>query len=163
MIKNSALASMRPEPIRVQPVLLSHISVGYQFTQASITYALFFYQYAISAGFPSPAEDYYEKLDLNELLIKHPAATFFMRVAGNAMIEAGIYDGDIIVVDRSLTPGLGKIVIAEVDGKLAMKRLIKHKGALQFMSENKSDEPINDREPHEITVWGVVTTVLHKV
>src|SRR4051812_19870697 len=86
--------------------------------------ALHLYVAAVSAGFPSPAEDYIEKnLNLNELLIKHPAATFFVRVSGTSMINAGIHDNDILIVDRSVEPGDGKIVIAAIQGDLTVKRL----------------------------------------
>lgn len=93
---------------------------------------------SVEAGFPSPAEDYIEgRLDLNKHLIKHPAATFFVRVSGNSMINAGIYPGDILIVDRSLEAADKKIVIAVVDGELTVKRLIfldfcRHKILLHF-------------------------------
>ena len=87
-------------------------------------YRLPFFQERISAGFPSPAQNEEgETLDLNELLIRHPSATFFLRVSGNSMIKAGIHDKDILVVDRSLEPVHGKIVIASINGELTVKRL----------------------------------------
>src|SRR5271170_4231392 len=85
----------------------------------------------ISAGFPSPADEFIEaKLDLNELLVKHPVATFFMRVSGNSMQDCGIQDKDILIVDRSLTPTNGKIVIAIINGQLTVKRLKKTKNKI---------------------------------
>lgn len=101
---------------------------------------------AVSAGFPSPADEFIEaKLDLNELLVKHPTATFFMRVSGNSMQDYGIHDRDILIVDRSLVPTHGKIVIAVIDGQLTIKRL-------------KKIEPEN-----EIYIWGIVTYIIHNV
>jgi len=88
----------------------------------------------ISAGFPSPADDYIDrKLDLNELLITHPAATFFVRVEGNSMINAGIHSGDILVVDRALEPNNNNVVLAVLDGEFTVKRIKKLKNDLQFV------------------------------
>jgi DNA polymerase V len=118
---------------------------------------------AISAGFPSPAEDEIEeKLDLNELLIKHPSATFFLRVAGSSMIKAGIHPNDILIVDRSLEPANGKIVIASVNGELTVKRLRWVGDTIQLVAENDAYPPItiNDEEI-DFRIWGVVTNVIH--
>lgn len=122
------------------------------------------YMTAIEAGFPSPADDYIEgSLDLNQHLIRHPAATFFVRVSGDSMVNAGIFPGDILIVDRSLEAVDKKIVIAVVDGDLTVKRL-------RIRSGNPFLEPENDRYPPiEVTpdmafeIWGVVTSVIHKV
>lgn len=116
----------------------------------------------VSAGFPSPAEDYMEgKLDLNKYLIKHPTATFFVRVAGNSMIDAGIHHGDILIVDRSLEPANKKIVIAVVDGDLTVKRIRKNKGKIYLMPENDDYEPQQIDQEMNVEVWGVVTNVIH--
>ncbi len=118
----------------------------------------------ISAGFPSPAEDYIDKkLDLNQLVISHPAATFFVRVQGNSMIDAGIHSGDILVVDRSIEPGDRKIVIAVIDGDLLVKRLRKTDGKLVLESENPSYEVININPEMQFQVWGTVTYVIHRM
>ncbi len=118
----------------------------------------------VPAGFPSPADDYIEKqLDLNEHLIKHPSATFFVRVSGNSMLDAGIHENDILIVDRSITPVSGKIVVAALDGQLTVKRLKISKEKLFLMPENKEFEPIEVREDNEIYIWGVVTNVIHSL
>jgi len=123
-----------------------------------------FFMSAVEAGFPSPAEDYIEgSLDLNKHLIKHPAATFFVRVSGDSMINAGIYPGDILIVDRSLDATDKKIVIAFIDGELTVKRL-KYRDNLLFLEpENDSYLPIKITEEMSFEVWGVVTNVIHKV
>jgi DNA polymerase V len=119
---------------------------------------------SVSAGFPSPADDYLEgKLDLNDALIRNPAATFFVRVTGDSMIEAGIYSEDILVVDRSLNPKDGSIVIAVIDGELLVKRLIMQKGKVYLVPENKYYSPIEIKDEMAFEVWGVVTTVIHSV
>lgn len=116
----------------------------------------------VSAGFPSPADDYLDrKLDLNEHLVKNPAATFFVRVAGDSMTGAGINDNDILVVDRSLEPNTNNIVIAVVNGELTVKRLIKKQGNWRLVAENHNypDLEINEETPLEI--WGVATFAIH--
>lgn len=118
----------------------------------------------VSAGFPSPAADYEEdKLDLNKYLIKHPAATFFVRVIGDSMVGAGIYCGDLLVIDRSLEPRDKSVVIAVVNGELTVKRIRirKKKITLEPENENYSAQQIN--EDVEFEVWGVVTNVIHKL
>jgi len=118
----------------------------------------------VEAGFPSPADDYMEgSLDLNEHVIKHPSATYFVRASGDSMTGAGIFDGDLLIVDRSLEPGHGKIAIVEVDGQLTVKRLFKSKGRFSLQSENMSYPPIELQEENEVVVWGVVTHVLHNL
>ena len=118
----------------------------------------------ISAGFPSPAEDYLDlKLDLNEHLIQHPAATFFVRVDGESMLKAGINHGDILIVDRSLEPADRKIVIAGVRGELTVKRIRKIQGRLYLMPENENFAPLEVSEDSELEIWGVVTCVIHPV
>lgn len=123
-----------------------------------------FYQCAVSAGFPSPAEDDIEKrLDLNELLIKHPSATFFLKVSGTSMVKAGINHNDILIVDRSLEPANGKIVIASVNGELTVKRLLIQGKKVQLVAENDRYLPIDVTEDIELHIWGVVTNVIHPV
>lgn len=118
----------------------------------------------VAAGFPSPAEDYLaEKLDLNEHLIKHPTATFFVRATGNSMINAGIHENDILVVDRSLTPIHGKVVIAAVDGQLTVKRLHKKDQKYMLIPDNPDYLPIEISDDSEVYIWGVVTNVIHAV
>lgn len=125
-------------------------------------YRLPFYQYAVAAGFPSPVEDdLVEKLDLNSLLIKHPAATFFVRVSGSSMIKAGIHHNDILIVDRSLEPAHGKIVIASVNGELTVKRLHREKRKVLLVPENDDYPTIEISEEMDLHIWGVVTNVIH--
>ena len=118
----------------------------------------------VEAGFPSPADDYMEgALDLNEHVIKHPSATYFVRASGDSMTDAGIFNGDLLIVDRSLEPIHGKVVIAEVDGQLTVKRLFKLKDRFLLQSENANYPPIELQEGNEVVVWGVVTHVLHNL
>jgi len=122
------------------------------------------YGHSISAGFPSPADDYIEdRLDLNELLVNNKSATFFLRVKGDSMVNAGIHHGDIIVVDRSLQPGHRSIVVAVVDGELTVKRLITCGGSAELHAENPKYAPICLQEGQELTIWGVVTSSVHQV
>ena len=116
----------------------------------------------VPAGWPSPAEDYVEDtLDLHRYAVRNSVATFFLRASGDSMIGAGIHDGDILVVDRSLSPVSGKVVIAVIDGELTVKRLRKRGGRLFLIPENPQYEP-TDITYHENTViWGVVTFALH--
>ncbi len=123
-----------------------------------------FYDFGVSAGFPSPADDYKEKkLDLNDLLIRQPEATFFAKASGDSMIGAGIHDGDMLIVDRSITPSDGKIVIAVVNGELTVKRFKVSGRNPQLHSENPKYSPINLSEGDSISVWGVVTNVVHSL
>ncbi len=118
----------------------------------------------VAAGFPSAADDHLEKhLDLNEHLIKHPTATFFLRVRGDSMIGAGIHDNDVLVVDRSLEPVNGKIVIAIVDGDFTVKRLIRRQGKTLLVPENDVYEPIEFTDNQDLEIWGVVTGVTRQV
>jgi DNA polymerase V len=116
----------------------------------------------LPAGFPSPADDYLEgKLDLNRHLIKHPAATFFVRVSGDSMIGAGIHTGDLLVVDRSLEAADGNVIVAALDGELTVKRLSKRGTAVRLLPENKNYQPIEIQPQQEFEIWGVVTNVIH--
>uniref|UniRef100_I2Q1C3 SOS response transcriptional repressor, RecA-mediated autopeptidase n=1 Tax=Desulfovibrio sp. U5L TaxID=596152 RepID=I2Q1C3_9BACT len=117
----------------------------------------------VSAGFPSPAEDYLDKaLDLNELLIAHPAATFYVRACGDSMRDAGIRSGDILVVDRAVEARPGKIVIAAVDGELTVKRLRCLDGRLFLAPENPAYMSIEVHPETSFEIWGVVTFIIHR-
>jgi len=119
---------------------------------------------SVSAGFPSPADDYLEgRLDLNEYLVRNPSATFFLRVTGDSMIDAGIHSGDVLIVDRSLTPRSGSIVIAAIDGELVVKRLKISKNKIFLIPENRQYEPIEIKSEMNFEVWGVVTSVIHSL
>ena len=130
----------------------------------STRYALPIFLGRLPAGFPSPADDYLEgKLDLNRHLIKHPAATFFVRVTGDSMIGAGIHSGDLLVVDRSLEPTDKNVVVAVLDGELTVKRLFKQNGLLRLLPENLNYQPIEITSQQTIEIWGVVTSVIHSL
>ena len=122
------------------------------------------YASRIQAGFPSPADDAVETtLDLNRYLIKHPAATFFVRVSGDSMSQASIHAGDILIVDRSLSPKSGRIIIAVVDGELTVKRLKIYKDQYILVAENPNYQSLVITAEMDFSIWGVVTTVIHSV
>ncbi len=117
----------------------------------------------VQAGFPSPADDHLEDtLDLNTHLIHHKEATFFVKAQGDSMIGAGIQQGDILIVDKSLTAKSGKIVIAVVDGEFTVKRLHKYKGNITLKAENPDFKDIKIGGDDELIIWGVVTSVIHQ-
>jgi len=116
----------------------------------------------IPAGFPSPADDHLEAtIDLNRQYIRHPAATFFIRVQGHSMIEAGIHNGDMLVVDRSLEAQSGSIVIAVVNGELTVKKLVIDGDEVWLRPENPEFEPMQIKDGMELHIWGVVAHVIH--
>jgi DNA polymerase V len=121
------------------------------------------YSNRIQAGFPSPGDDYIEKaLDLNEHLIAHPAATFFVRVSGDSMIGAGIHNEDILIVDRSLKAKHNSVVIAVLNGELTVKRLKIQSGRYSLVPENPAYSEIVITEAMDFRIWGVVTSVVHQ-
>ncbi len=121
------------------------------------------YKSEIKAGFPSPASDYIEStLDLNKFLIKHPAATFFVRVEGDSMIDAGIHSGDILIVDRAVQAEKQKIVIAAVNGELTVKRIWYDGDRLFLQAGNINFDPIEITPDMDFHIWGVVMYVIHK-
>ena len=110
------------------------------------------------AGFPSPADDHLDRdLNVHELLVQHPAATFFVRLAGDSMTGAGLYDGDILVVDRSLEPKHQDLVIAVLDGELTVKRLSRQGGVVRLCPANPRYPIITVTPDQDLLVWGVVT------
>jgi DNA polymerase V len=118
----------------------------------------------VPAGFPSPAQDYIEAtLDLNEYLIPHPTATFFVRVEGYSMIEAGIQPDDLLIVDRAAEAVNNKVVIAILDGELTVKRLKIIDGIYWLMPANEAYSPIRIDEDIDFIIWGVVSYVIHKL
>jgi DNA polymerase V len=117
----------------------------------------------VAAGFPSPAEGYLEEtLDLNQLLISHPAATFFVRASGDSMIGAGIHSGDVLVVDRALEPKHRDIVIAALHGEFTVKRLLLKGKTVTLAPENPAFPLIPIGPEEQLHIWGVVTYVIHK-
>ena len=130
----------------------------------STRYACLIYLVPVSAGYPSPADDYLDGvLDLNQHLIQHPTATFFVRVAGESMRDTGIHTGDVLIVDRALTPRDGSVIIAVVNGDLTVKRLVQRQGELLLVPENSAYPPLAITETTAFEVWGVVTYVIHRV
>jgi DNA polymerase V len=118
----------------------------------------------VPAGFPSPADDYIEdSLDLNEHLIHHPSATFFVRASGNSMINAGIFDGDLLIVDRALSPQDGDIVIAVLFGELTVKRIRKRHDQLLLEPDNAAYPAIEVPPDANFQVWGVVAYAIHRM
>ena len=118
----------------------------------------------VSAGFPSPAEDYVEKtIDLNELCIQHPAATFFVRVQGESMVEAGIYPGDVLVVDRSLRAGHGDTIIASLESEMTVKQLHLTPPPVRLLPRNPAYKPITVEGDMVMEVFGVVTNVIRSM
>ena len=122
------------------------------------------YEPGVSAGFPSPADDFLSTpLDLNDYLIKRPPSTFLVRASGESMEGAGIYSGDILVVDRSLPAKHEKVVIVALNGELLVKRLIFNKSGITLRSEHLSYDDITVDSLEDLMVWGVVTYVIHSV
>lgn len=123
-----------------------------------------FYSSTVRAGFPSPADDYIEdNLDLSQYLIKRPAATFIVRVSGDSMIKAGIFPGSLLVVDRSIKPTDGKIVIAALVGDLTVKRLSIKSNSVKLIAENDDYAPISITGDLDMVIWGVVTSVIQEL
>ena len=124
-----------------------------------------YYIHKVGAGFPSPATDYIEDdVDLNTHLVKNSPATFIIRVQGKSMNSVGIYDGDLLIVDRSISPKNLSTVIANVNEELVVKTILKEKGSTYLTSgSKKSSDRVNISEESEIVVWGVVTYVIHKL
>jgi DNA polymerase V len=121
------------------------------------------FESGVSAGFPSPADDYLDlPIDLNEFLIKHPAATFYVRVKGNSMEGAGIRNGDLLIVDRAEEPRNKSIVLGVIDGEFTVKRIKKKGSDLYLMPDNPEFKPIKIDNNMDFQVWGVVTYVVHK-
>lgn len=119
---------------------------------------------ANATGFGAAADDYMERgIDLNEQLIRNKPATFFMRVTGNSMINASIHDGDIVIVDRSIKPVNGKIVIAVIDGEMLIRRYEKTMNSLRLIPETAKLSPIDVSEFMDFKIWGVVSCIIRNV
>ena len=123
-----------------------------------------FFDTGISAGFPSPAEDFKEdRLSLDKELIKNKAATFFARVSGQSMIGAGLDDNDLLVIDRSLEPKHNKIAVCFLDGEFTVKRLKVDKGEVWLQPENPNYPIIKITQENDFIIWGIVTNIIKKV
>ena len=116
----------------------------------------------VPAGFPSPASDYIDKsIDLNEILIKNKIATFLVRALGDSMVDAGIFSGDILIVDKSITPSNKNIVVAILNGEFTVKRFIRDSNKIFLQPENKKYRNIEISNEDDFKIWGVVTFVIH--
>ena len=140
------LSTMKPPLVKVAAISAQHP----------------YYACPAACGFPSPAADYLEdRLSLDQLLIEHPAATFFARAQGDSMLGAGIHDGDLLIIDRALTARDGDIIIALLDGELLVKRLYRRHGRVALHSENPDYSPITLDGDATLDLWGVVIHVIH--
>lgn len=118
----------------------------------------------IKAGFPSPAADFDEvRISLDQIVVKNKAATFYAKASGNSMIGAGIEDGDVLVIDRSLEPVNNKIAVCFIDGEFTVKRIKIEKDSICLAPENDAFEPIQITESNQLLIWGIVTYVLKKI
>lgn len=132
--------------------------------EGNSTIKLPFINHGVSAGFPSPAMDFMESsIDLNQVLAENPIATFYVQVEGNSMIDAGIHDKDLLVVDRSLEPRNNKIAICLLDGEFTVKRIRLENNELFLMPENPNYQPIQVTEENQLIIWGIVTYVIKKI
>ena len=120
------------------------------------------YTTSISAGFPSPAEDHMDiSLDINEYLVKHPSSTFYIYVKGDSMINSGIFDGDLMIVDRSLEVKSNSIVVAVINGEFTVKKIKKDSGNIYLIPDNKKYKPILLDNSMDFQIWGIVTHTIH--
>ncbi len=118
----------------------------------------------ISAGFPSPADDFKEvRISLDKELVKNKEATFYARVEGDSMIGAGIDDGDLLVIDRSIDPVSGKIAVCLINGEFTVKRIIKKNQKIYLKPENKNYKELEIGEESDLIIWGIVEYVIKKV
>lgn len=123
-----------------------------------------FFDTGISAGFPSPADDFkQERLSLDDMLVTNKLATFYARVSGQSMINAGLNDNDLLVIDRSLEPKNNKIAVCFLDGEFTVKRLRVEKDGVWLQPENSNYKPIQITEENEFVIWGIVTNVIKKL
>lgn len=117
----------------------------------------------IKAGFPSPAQDFMDlAIDLNKELVKHPAATFYGRVKGDSMVDAGIYDGDILIIDKSLDPRDGDMAVCYIDGEFTIKHIKIEKDVIWLIPANEKYQPIKVTEDNDFLIWGIVTYSIKK-
>lgn len=142
--------AIAPKPV---PVFIAHDKVRLQMCA-----------WPVRAGFPSPAADHTRnRIDLNEHLIRNKEATFIFKIKGDSMIEAGIFEGDSLVIDRSIEAKHGNIVLAVLNSDFTVKRLYRRGGTIKLVPENKIYPPIVVKEGDELEIWGVVTFNLHKL
>lgn len=143
---NSSLVPNKPVKINSDPLILNVCS------------------WSVTAGFPSPAADYtQQQIDLNEQLIRNKDATYLFRVKGDSMIGAGIYENDILLVDRSINPKHNHIIIAQINNEFTVKKLYRRGGIVKLIAENNIYPPTLIKEEDNLIAWGVVTYNLHKL
>jgi DNA polymerase V len=119
---------------------------------------------AVAAGFPSPADDYIEsRIDLNDVLIRHPSSTFFLRVNGDSMRDAGILNGDLLVVDRAVEPRAGRVVVAVLDGGFTLKYLNRHQGRWRLEAAHPDYPPLELGDCDDARIWGVAIHAIHSL
>ena len=146
VLQNLPLAPQHPVAVAAQPLCLEMCG------------------WKVPAGFPSPAADHSQKrIDLNEHLIRNKEATFLFRVKGDSMVGAGIYEGDTLLVDRSVEPKHNSVVLAVINGEFTVKRLYRRGGVVKLVAENPLYPPRVIKPDEELSVWGVVTFNLHKL
>ncbi len=134
-------------------------TLEFYFPDYSTDLELPFIDAGISAGFPSPADDFIElSIDLNKQLIKNKDTTFFAKVKGHSMKNAGIFDGDLLIIDKSLEPQNNKIAICQIDGEFTVKRIKIEKGIVWLIAENEEYEPIKVTPENDFIIWGIVTS-----
>ncbi len=142
---------------------LSHLT-PVKLAENPTTFKVPLFGHTIRAGFPSPADDYVaDTLDLNDHLMPRKEASFLLKAKGDSMIGVGIHDGDILIIDRSITASDGCVVIATVDGQFTVKTLEKKRGKIRLLPANPEFQPIEFKDEQELQVWGVVTNVVHSL
>lgn len=154
-LKRQAEAQEPKWPAHLKPVRLAENPTAFKVP---------LFAHSVRAGFPSPADDYVaDTLDLNDHLMPRKEASFLLRAKGDSMIGAGIHDGDILIIDRSITPTDGRVVIATLDGQFTVKTLEKKRGRIRLLPANPDFEPIELKDEQELQIWGVVTNVIHSL
>jgi len=144
----------QPSPIKVKVIEAKNEAIDFPISIEG----------TVMAGFPSPANDYIEnELNFKDLFLKNASSTFFVRVEGNSMMKAGILDGDILVVDKSLEPKDDSIIVCYLDGEFTVKKVKKEKGILYLMPENSAFSPIKIEDHADFRPWGIATFVIHKL
>ena len=144
--------------------LYSTNTIEFYFPDFTSELELPFVDAGIKAGFPSPADDFIElSIDLNKEYIKNRDTTFYAKVKGDSMKNAGIFDGDLLIIDKSLEPQNNKIAICQIDGEFTVKRIKVTKEEVFLMPENKLFDPIKVTEENQLIIWGIVTYVIKKV
>ena len=139
-------------------------SIDISLPDVSIKLRLPFVENGISAGFPSPADDFLDSsIDLNQSLIKNKDATFYGRVRGDSMIDAGMNNGDLLIIDKSINPTDGRIAVCFIDGEFTVKRIKIEKDVIWLIAENKNYKPIKVTKEDDFTIWGIVINVIKNV